>query len=107
MLDLCREFTLTRCSTIFPKPPRKLATWKTMSTTKEDPWDRQHYDQIDYILVPKRWQNGIRDAESDMAANIDTDHAPVWAKCKFKLKIINKQGNSRRLRIEPLEDEQK
>ena len=107
LLDLCREFTLTPCNTRFPKPPHKLATWKAMSTTKENPWDRQHYDQIDYILVPKRWQNGIQDAESDMAANIDSDHAPVWVKCRFKLKQINKKENTRRLRIEPLEEEQK
>ena len=91
-MDLCREFTLTPCSTRFPKPPKKLATWKAMSTKKEDPWDRQHYDQIDFILTPKRWQNGIKDSESNMEANIDTDHAPVWVKCKYNLKKLTRKN---------------
>ena len=84
LLELCRKFELLLCNTLFHKHPSKLITWKTMGAKAEDPLDRQHYDQIDFILIPKRWRNGIMDAESDLTANIDSDHAPVWVKCKFK-----------------------
>ena len=82
------------CNTKFQKEDEKLATWKAMGTQTGDPMDRQHYDQLDYILVPKRWSNGMLNAESDLGANINTDHAPVWSTCRFKLKKIEHQGKT-------------
>ena len=107
LLEHCREFTLAICNTRFCKPDFKLATWRTMGTTKEHPLCRQSYDQIDYILTPKRWQNGIKDVESDLKANIDSDHAPVWAKCHFKLKRIAQGQHTMRQRVDPIEDHRK
>ena len=42
---------------------------------------------------------------SDMEANIDSDHFPLWAHCRFKLKKIIQRGNQQRKRIEPLPEE--
>ena len=86
MIDLCREHELRVCNSLFQKTPRKLITWRTRGTKEGDPENRQYYDQLDYITVPTRWQNGVKDCESDLEANIDSDHAPVWATCQFKLK---------------------
>ena len=78
-----------------------------MGTQAEDPWTRQHYDQIDFILVPKRWQNGVLNAESDTEANINSDHFPVWVDFKMKLKIAGRTDNQTRIRVEPIEDEKR
>ena len=39
-----------------------------------------------------------------MKANIDTDHAPVWAKCHFKLKQIAQKQHAMKKRVEPIEE---
>ena len=77
---------LTAINTRFQKNDTKLVTWKAIGTRTGDPLCRAHYDQLDYILIPNRWKNGITNAESDMEANIDSDHFPVWAACCFNLK---------------------
>ena len=92
LLDLCREYNLTPSNTRFAKPPKKLATWRTMNTVKGDPMDRQHFDQIDYILIPKIWQNGVQDAESDMEAN-----APV-GKVHLQIKNIAHQSQLKKVK---------
>ena len=48
-LQLCRTLSLTACNTKFEKQSNKLATWRAIGTTGDDPWTRQHYDQIDFI----------------------------------------------------------
>ena len=87
-LDTCRQFNMIPTDSLFQKPPATLATWTKPGTQKEDPYDRQHYDQIDYILTTRRWRNGFRNVESELRANIDSDHAPVTAITNFKFKKI-------------------
>ena len=76
LLNTCRQFKLIAMNTRFQKAPQQLATWCKPGAKKGDPMDRQHYDQIDYILATNRWKNGIVNVESELHANIDTDHAP-------------------------------
>ena len=42
--------------------------------------------QIDYLLIKRRWRNGIKDVESRGEAEISTNHKPLVAKCAFHLK---------------------
>ena len=84
LLDICRQQHLLPMSTRFQKPPHQLATWTKPGTGKGDPLDRQHYDQLDCILTPKRWKNGFKNVESELFANIDSDHAPVTAKIQIQ-----------------------
>ena len=107
LLEICRTFGLIICNTQFQKPPKHLATWRTMGAKEGDPIDRQHFDQIDFILTPARWRNGVKDAGSDLEANIDSDHAPVWAKCHFKLKKQENKAPTSRTRVEPMEESRK
>ena len=78
-----------------------------MGTKEGDPIDKQHFDQIDFILTPAIWRNGIQDASSDLEANIDSDHAPVWVKCKFKFKKIISRKGLLRTRVEPFKEERR
>ena len=86
LLDLCRNNKLIPINTHFEKPQEQLATWAHPTTTKDDPIDRAHYDQLDYALIPHRWRNGILDAASEVRANIDSDHAPLLITTRFEYK---------------------
>ena len=105
LLDFCRTFKLRAMNTTFQKPPCKLATWKAMGTKTGDPYDRQHFDQLDYVLVPHRWKNGILNVESQMGANIDSDHAPILVKTRFRLKQLNTESNHPNTRYLPLNND--
>ena len=93
--------------TQYQQTTKHVATWRSIGTKEGDPIDRQHFDQIDFILTPARWRNVVKYAGSDMDANIDSDHAPVWAKCQFKLKQLTTKHPTNRTRVEPLEESKK
>ena len=59
------------------------------------------------MLAPKSWQTGVQNAESDTEANINSDHFPVWADFKMKLKISGSTDNKTRIRVEPIEEEKR
>ena len=39
-------------------------------------------------MTSKRWKNSVLNVESDTGANIDSDHYPVTATIKIKLKAV-------------------
>ena len=53
------------------------------------------HEQLDHIATTRRWRNTIIDAEADTNANINTDHYPVKAKMRIKLKGIKECKVSR------------
>ena len=59
------------------------------------PWTRGRYETLDYFIVADRWKNSVADMESDMLANVDTDHGPVQGTAKVKLKGISRVGKLR------------
>ena len=65
-------------NTWFQQHPRRLWTWKS-------PGDRTR-NQIDYILVSKRFRNALLVAKTFPGADCDSDHVPVRAKFRLKLK---------------------
>ena len=76
---------------------------KAFGTKKGDPWTRQYFDQIDYVLIPRRWRNGIHNAETDFQANIESDHVPIVIECSFQLKAIQRKKEDKKVRYLPLE----
>ncbi len=42
------------------------------------PWDSPSYAQLDYLLIPQRWRNLIKDVNARTDIAIDSDHALVW-----------------------------
>ena len=58
-----------------------------MKTKHRPPWTRNNgYETLNSILVPERWKNSVRDAESDTTGFLPSDHYPVIAKIKIYLK---------------------
>ena len=49
------------------------------------PYTKGRFDVIEYIIVPKRWQNAIKNVYSDIWSGIDTDHYPIIADIRVSL----------------------
>ena len=96
LIELCTEFELILCNTYFKKQNTKLATFREVGTTLEEPVTRGKYEQLNFIITQRRWKNMVTNCESDMKANIDTDHYPVTATYRIKLKAVSKAKKNQR-----------
>jgi endonuclease/exonuclease/phosphatase family metal-dependent hydrolase len=94
-IDYLTNNRMKAMNTYFQKPDEKLATFRDLGSTREDPIQRGTHEQIDFIVTPERWKNAIKDAESHSMANIDSDHYPVAARISIKLKAIRQDHRSR------------
>uniref|UniRef100_A0A8D8S118 Craniofacial development protein 2 n=1 Tax=Cacopsylla melanoneura TaxID=428564 RepID=A0A8D8S118_9HEMI len=78
-------------NTWFKQPPRKLYTWKS-------PLDRPGRivrNQIDYILVNKRFRNSCTTVKTYPGADINSDHVPLMGAFKIKMKRTNLKRKQR------------
>ena len=83
-LDWCSRHNQVITNTWFKQHPKNLWTWKS-------PVDRVR-NQIDYITINKRFRNAVTLARSYPGADCNSDHVPVVATFKLKLKILKKPG---------------
>ena len=94
-------------NTTFEKPPEKLATIKHQSTKPPYEYKRTNFDTTDYWLAPQRWKNGICNCESDVNANIDSDHFPLTIEVQVKLKAKTQTRREPRKKISEANEKQK
>ena len=52
--------------------------------------DGQYWNQIDYILCSQRWRSSIQAAKTRLGADCGSDHEPLIAKFRLKLKKVGK-----------------
>ena len=52
--------------------------------------DSQHQNQIDYILCSQRWRSSIQSEKTRPGADCVSDHEPIIAKFRLKLKKVGK-----------------
>src|SRR6218665_3697389 len=84
--EFCDGNNLGIMNTWFEQPKRiRLYTWTSP--------DRKHRNQIDYILINKRWKSTIRDVRTKPGADCETDHELLVATLKTKLKKLKKPGD--------------
>ena len=86
LLEFAEEHRLTITNTWFQHHPSKLYTWIS-------PQDGESLvrNQIDYILVKQRYKRSILNVKTYPGADCDSDHVPVIAKIKLKLKVLKKK----------------
>ena len=78
------EEQLVIANTFFKLPARRLYTWKS-------PQDNEAHvvrNQIDYIMINKRFRNAIAAVKAYPGADIKSDHNPLIGTIKLKLKMI-------------------
>ena len=59
-------------------------------------------NQLDFILIDKRYRNAITNAKTRKDADCGSDHDPVWKKIHAKLK----KKNRRKIKCQDLECKQ-
>src|SRR5688572_32069994 len=84
LVEFCEGNNMGIMNTWFQQPKRRLYTWTSP--------DGKYRNQIDYILINKKWKNTIRDVRTKPGADCGTDHKLLVATLKIKLKKL-KRGN--------------
>ena len=79
LIGFCEKHQLTIMNTIFKQPEKRLYTWKSPGDVTRN--------QIDYIMISSRHKNNIKNCRTYQGADIGSDHNPVIANMKVKLKI--------------------
>ena len=85
LVDFCREQNLFAANTWFEQ--KKFHTWTAPNGITEN--------QIDFILVSRRFRNSVQNAKVRFDADCGSDHNPVVAKILTKLKYIRKKEKKR------------
>jgi len=82
LAEFCMTNDLVLTNTTFKHHPRRLYTWSS-------PGDRTR-NQIDYIMVPKRWQSSIQNVKTRPGADCGSDHQMLYCKMKLKMKSMKR-----------------
>ena len=88
-------------NTWFCLPPRRLYTWRS-------PQDREENivrNQIDFILINKRYSSSIVKALPYPGADVSSDHTLLVARIRIKLATVYRQKTHPRLDLEKLKNE--
>ena len=79
-------------NTWFQQHPRRLWTWKSP--------DDNTKNQIDFILINKRFRNSLLSVKTRPGADCNSDHVPLTGTLRIKLKKIKKARNNAQLNLE-------
>ena len=85
LIDFCNANDLVIGNTLFPHHPRRLYTWRS-------PGNRTR-NQIDYIMIKKRWRTTLEDVKTRPSADCGGDHQLLEAKLKIHVKSTPKNQN--------------
>ena len=82
LTEFCPEDALLTANTLFQQHKTRLYTWTSP--------DGQYRNQIDYIICSHRWKSSIQSAKTRLGADCGSDHEPLIAKFRLKLKKVGK-----------------
>ena len=94
-ISMCMQLKCKVMNTMFEKPDIKLITHKHQRTRFGPPWVRGDYETLDYVIAGERWKNTVENVESDVFANIDSDHSPLIYTIRVKLKGVHRMRDTR------------
>ena len=95
-VEWCIENEQVILNTWYRHHARQLWTWKS-------PGDR-YRNQIDYITVNKRFRNSVCDVKTYPGADCNSDHVPLVASIRLKLKRPKKKHYKPKLDLKMLND---
>ena len=82
LTEFCQEKTQVIANTLFQQHKKQLYTWTSP--------DGKYRNQTDYILCSQRWRSSIQWAKTRPGADCSSDHEPLIAKFRLKLKKVGK-----------------
>ena len=82
LIEFCQENALVIANTLFQQHKRRLYTWTSPHG--------QHQNQIDYIICSQKWRSSIQSAKIRPGVDCGSDHEPLIAKFRLKLKKVGK-----------------
>lgn len=94
LIEFCEKNNLCAINTMYKHPKRRLYTWKSPGDVTRN--------QIDFILLKDRFKNNILKCKTYPGADINSDHNPVIATVKMKLKIPHKTKSTPRYDLSAL-----
>ena len=98
LTEWCEQNYQIIMNTWFTKHPRKLWTWKSP--------DEITRNQIDYIMVNRRYRNTVRDIRTHPEADCNSDHNMLGGNIKVKLQRLKQyKFTSAKLDLSSLEKE--
>jgi len=80
LIDFATANRLIAANAITRQHARRKFTWRS--------FDGLHRNQIDYVLIQKRWQSAVAKCRTYPDADADSDHVLVGMKFKIKLKRL-------------------
>ena len=95
IVDFCREFGLVVTN-----------TWNEQRVEERHTWispDGRTRNQIDYILIDKRYRNSVTNSKSRPEADCGSDHNPVVADVETRLKRTKNVRRTKRWNLRKLE----
>ena len=82
LVQFCQDNSLAVMNTLFKLPKRRLYTWKSPA----DQLGHVVRNQIDYILVRKRFKNALKSVKTMPGADVGSDHNLLLAEIRLDLK---------------------
>ncbi|XP_008482566.1 craniofacial development protein 2-like [Diaphorina citri] len=102
LIEFCQNEEMVLTNTTFKLPKRRLYTWKSPADGINGNIVR---NQIDYILIRKRFRNSVKSVKTYPGADVSSDHNPVIAEIKIKLKKVKKKTCKNKIDLSRLKDE--
>ncbi|XP_030751542.1 uncharacterized protein LOC115879046 [Sitophilus oryzae] len=100
LIQFYQETDSVIMNTFFQLPPRRLYTWKSPADSPQ----KMNRNQIDFIIINKRYQNSVKSVKTYPGADILSDHNLLLSKIKIRLKKTRKRNPQKRLDTQRLKD---
>ena len=107
-VDMLVEMDHIAINTMFDKVESRKVTYKQDKRHPGGPpWTRGKYEVLDYVAINRRWRNAARNAETDVHANVDTDHYPLIIDLQVRLKAREERKRVNRKKYMKCSEEQR
>lgn len=100
LIEFCQEHDMAITNTFYKLHERRLYTWKSPA----DKDNKIRRNQIDYVLIKKRYRNTIKSAKTYPGTDIGSDHNPVIVKMEIRLKKQAAIDNKKQLPVSHLKN---
>lgn len=98
LAHFCKEHGFAVMNTFFDHHPRRLYTWKSPADSTQN----VIRNQIDFIMINKRFQNSITSCKTYPGADISSSHNLLLSNLKIRLKKLIPRKEKPRMKTEKL-----